>query len=146
MRKWLWVALTPGNEDFFVFQASTGALEHSGALQSCFCLPGPNAQSVPAAGSRAGFLTVPFIYLPHVMLFAFPVPGRAVPCREDAGGAGGAAGSSSSDEAEPRAAASFIALRSALRSPPPGRLLSTFSLPFPPPPAQPGQQNEKKEN
>lgn len=91
MRKWLWVALTSGNEDFFVFQASTGPLEHSGALRSCSSLPGPSARSVPAAGIKARLLTVPFIYLPHVMLSLLS-PGR--PCREGARDAGGAAGSS----------------------------------------------------
>lgn len=53
MRKWLWVALSSDNEDFFVLQASTGALEHFDALRSCFSLVGQNDRSLEAAGNKA---------------------------------------------------------------------------------------------
>lgn len=153
MRKWLWVALTSGNENFFVFQASTGPLEHSGASRSCSCLLGPSARSLPAAGIgiKARFLTVPFIYLPHVMLGLLS-PGR--PCREGAGDAGGAAGSSRRQQRRGGArgqrrhpSLSIHRSPSCPCSPPPGRLLSAFSLPFSPrpfPAAQPGQLKGKR--
>lgn len=66
MRKW--VALTSDNEDFFVLQASTGALEHLLTSRSSFCLPGQNDPSLEAAGNKAQFFSMLFIYLCHVVL------------------------------------------------------------------------------